>query len=215
MEKKKQSPKFAPHHHNLTGSTVILDRMSEDPLFGISSALSRHLQIPPAEISSLSLCPRHRSIFCCPERSPLLPFVRQTQIADPKCKPKMKTLLQNTRTRKHKDKDSQLPIPASPFSNTKNPGSHRSSISDTNSHRPHLRQPRPQEPREAKLARQGSDLLLLIKRVLNGNYGRSRFVTDTSFLFSAYRISISVSNLKVACVNALLSERLSVGDHWC
>lgn len=187
--------------------------MSEDPLSPTASALSRHLQIPPAEISSFALCPRPRSLFCCPEVSPLLPFVRQIQIADPRCKPKIKTLQQNT------DKHKQSPTPVSrshpSLIHTRNPGSRRSSISDTNTHRPHLRQPRPQEPREAKLARQGSDLLPLIKRVLNGNYGRSWFVTVTSFLFSAYRISISVSNLRVACVNALLSERLSVGDHWC
>ncbi|KAJ0136212.1 Uncharacterized protein HZ326_20780 [Fusarium oxysporum f. sp. albedinis] len=30
MEKKKQSPKFAPHHHNLTGSTVILDHCGSE-----------------------------------------------------------------------------------------------------------------------------------------------------------------------------------------
>jgi len=68
--------------------------------------LSRHLQIPPAEISSLSLCPRPWSIFCCPEVSPLLPFVRQIQTADPKCKPKYRLGCKT-------DKHNQSLIPAS------------------------------------------------------------------------------------------------------
>jgi hypothetical protein len=146
-EKKKQSPKFAPSlHHNLTGSTAILDRMSEDPL----SPTAYGLVSPPPNSAcgniifcALSETPKH---LYCPEVSPLLPFVRQIQIADPKCRPKIQILLQN------RDKHNQSPTPASPFSNTNKPGSHRSSISDTNMHRPHSHQPRSQEPREAKLA---------------------------------------------------------------